>query len=133
MKNIHRLAITITLTILAFSVALAAAPKAPDREYPCEVLRVIDGDTLEVRLDLGLNVTLTDPARLYGVDCPELPTDQGKAAKAFAERWVSERDGFMLRAKGKGRDKFGRLLGTITSDGESLNAALLESGHAKRY
>jgi hypothetical protein len=109
------------------------AVKTPDREYPCEVREILDGDTVRISLALGFDLTLTDSARLYGLDCPELPTPEGQAAKAFTEQWLARHKGFAFTAHGKGRDKYHRLLGTIIGDGESLNAALLESGHARVY
>ena len=48
--------------------------------------RVVDGDTLEVRIDLGFRVWRSERIRLRGIDTPELNTPAGKQARAFVER-----------------------------------------------
>ena len=61
-------------------------------EYRCEIVRVVDGDTVDINIDLGFGVWLNDErVRLMGVDTPESRTSDkveklfGYAAKAFVE------------------------------------------------
>jgi micrococcal nuclease len=97
---------------------------------PATVLRVIDGDTVELQLDLGWRITLTAPCRVAGVDTPELPTAEGKAAKAFTAAMLPV--GCAVRFVSEQLDKYGRPLGQILlPDGRSLGLALLAAGHAK--
>lgn len=109
---------------------------------PATVLRVIDGDTLLLKLDLGWNITLESRCRLIGVNAPELDTGEGQAAK----RWVTGKLGFggdpeivgwsveVLFISHK-LDKYGRPLGQVlvtTQQGESfdLGLELMNAGHA---
>ena len=53
--------------------------------YKAFVERVIDGDTIKVELDLGFNTRIRQTLRLKNLDCPEMDTREGKAAKRFVE------------------------------------------------
>lgn len=103
-----------------------------EREYPATVLALHDGDTLTLRLEIDLGVEYTHPARLIGLNCPELPTPLGIAALAFTRQWlIDHRSQYWFVLKGDGKDKYGRLLGKLRADdGEVLNDALLASGNA---
>lgn len=109
-------------------------------EYRVEVLRVVDGDTLECEIDCGFKIALTEHVRLYGVDTPEVfgphAVPEGKLASAFTRAWVNDRLGKQLWIRSNRydeREKYGRILATLFCEGEetSLNAALLKAGHAK--
>ena len=101
--------------------------------YKCEVVRVIDGDTLELNVDCGFGIWKQDRFRLAGLNAPEKNTDEGKAAALFVRQWIPLWT-TVTTAKDK-QEKYGRYLATITdtATGESLNQALLDSGHAKPY
>jgi micrococcal nuclease len=111
-------------------------------EYSARVLRVIDGDTLHLEIDLGFNVVIRDKVRLYGVNTPETSGPKAKtektagaAATAFVTAWVADKPAVVLRshdAKAIGQEKYGRWLAVLTpaGGGISLNDALIESGHA---
>ena len=79
-----------------------------------QVLRVIDGDTMIVSIDLGFNLALTQTIRIKGIDAPETRTTafkekaRGLAAKAFAETWLQDKP---LLIKTTKNDKYGRMLG----------------------
>jgi len=93
--------------------------------------RVIDGDTMEVTLDLGFNIFYKVEVRLNGLDTPEKNTAEGKLVKAKVEEWVK---GKILIVNSRELDKFGRVLGEITTDkGDSLNKWLLAEGYARVY
>lgn len=106
--------------------------------YRCRVLRVVDGDTLNVDIDLGFGVHKIVRVRLAGVDTPERGDPTWVEATAFTQRWVAAhtREGFtIVTAKPSPRDKYGRYLaelGAAESSG-TLNEALLTSGLARRY
>lgn len=106
--------------------------------YSASVLSVVDGDTLHVELDLGLDVRVRTTLRLNGIDCPELKTPAGKAAKAFTEAWVKNNGGVVVVDTYKDkREKYGRYLAevrpTVPPYVLSLNQSLLVNGHAKPY
>lgn len=104
-----------------------------------KVNRVIDGDTVDVTLDLGFGLSLKQRLRVIGVDTPEMkssdPTERerAQAAKVFAEQWLIS-DGQMVVTTYKD-DKYGRILGDFKREDhvESFSEALLSSGHATRY
>jgi len=53
--------------------------------YSADVIRVIDGDTMKLDIDIGFNIKILHVVRLRGIDCPEKGTEQGDAATAFVE------------------------------------------------
>ena len=105
---------------------------------PGNVVRVIDGDTLVVDLDLGWRVwRLGERVRLAGINAPEMDTEQGRAARMFAcdllhlpYREVHEPAPVTVMSKGF--DKYGRVLGiVILSDAHVLANEILNAGHAQ--
>lgn len=104
-------------------------------EYRAHVLRVVDGDTVRLAVDLGCDVVINMTVRLCGLNCPEMNTPEGVAAKDFTLAWLTEATTFdravVLRTVKDRREKYGRYLGEILSDeGSSLNTALLAGDHA---
>ena len=53
--------------------------------YAAKLIEVIDADTVDLLIDLGFGVHVKERCRLYGIDAPEMPTEAGKAAKAYLE------------------------------------------------
>ena len=108
-------------------------------EYPCKIVRVVDGDTVDVDIDLGFNHWIhNERIRLYGVDCPECRSRDkeekaaGLLAKEFVEEALHVGGTYTLTTKEKG--KFGRYLGTIyLTDKTSINAALVKERLAVPY
>ncbi len=105
--------------------------------YKAVLVRVVDGDTIDVDIDLGFDVWLKKQRiRLAGIDAPESRTRNkaekvlGLAAKA---RLVELCSGEMqLESLGKG--KYGRILGIPkTSEGVSMCQILIDEGHAVEY
>lgn len=56
-------------------------------EYRANLVRVIDGDTYVLDIDLGFHITVRETIRLYGIDCPESSTPEGQRAREFAQEW----------------------------------------------
>ena len=105
--------------------------------YNAELIRVIDGDTIEANVDLGFYTRKRVTIRLYGIDTPETRTkdleekEKGIAAKERLQDLLSD-DKFILVSQGL--DKYGRCLAdVIISTGENANLILLYEGHAKEY
>lgn len=104
--------------------------------YKCVVTRVVDGDTVDVDVDLGFDVWLKKQrVRLAGIDTPESRTRNlaekalGLAAKA---RLVELCSGTVtLESHGKG--KYGRILGKLYADGTDICDTLISEGHAVEY
>jgi len=108
-------------------------------EYNCKIVRVVDGDTVDVDIDLGFNHWIHDERiRLFGVDCPECrsrdPEEKaaGLAAKDYVKGLLHDGGTYTLTTKEKG--KFGRYLGVIQlTDKTSINAALVKERFAVAY
>ena len=109
-------------------------------KYKAKLLRVVDGDTADVMIDLGFDTWVKARLRFKGVDTWEKRTRdkdekvKGLAATAFTATYLEKNDGnFTIQSYGKG--KYGRVLAEIFIDGEdkSLNQLLIENGHAYIY
>ena len=105
--------------------------------YNCTLDRVVDGDTIDVHIDLGFGVWLhKQRVRLAGIDTPESRT-RNLAEKALglqAKERLIELCGKKLRVKSLGKGKYGRILGIPhTIEGEDICAMLISEGHAVEY
>jgi len=102
--------------------------------YTARLVRVVDGDTWIFDIDLGCWTWIHDRRiRASGINAPELSTDAGQTAKAYAESWFAENapDGMVTLQTQKDRsDNYGRLLGTVLANNRSLNLDMLSSGNA---
>ena len=112
-------------------------------EYRCKVVRIIDGDTVDVDIDLGFGVWLhKERVRLYGIDTPESRTRDleekkyGLAAKDFLTGMLDD-DQIILKTHKDKTGKFGRILGELwrTSNytDKSINTYMIEKHHAVAY
>ena len=101
-----------------------------------EVVKVVDGDTVDVILDLGFGLFKKERVRIAGVDTPEKRTRNlkekklGNDATAFAEEWFSEGD-ITIRTEKDG--KYGRMLGWCYKGDECFNHKLIDDGFAWTY
>jgi micrococcal nuclease len=107
-------------------------------EYHAQLVRVVDGDTMHVRVDMGADLHLDMVLRLFGVNAPEMSTSTGKPAKAWVQRWFDEHtlEGlFLLRTIKDKREKYGRYLASVWSlDGTAeLNADMVAANQAVVY
>ena len=109
-------------------------------KYGAKLVRVVDGDTADVMIDLGFDVWTKARLRFKGVDTWEKRTRdlaekaKGIEASAFTKKYLEMNDGkFIIQSYGKG--KYGRILAEIFIKGEetSLNKLLIENGHAYVY
>ena len=114
-------------------------------EYKVNILRVVDGDTVDVDIDLGFGMWLRkERVRVMGIDTPESRTSDpiekkfGLAAKERVQHLLGEGATLISKVKGDGneemRGKFGRILGDFrTPQGDILTHKLMEEGHAVAY
>lgn len=130
----------IRLAVLAVALCAAAPARADELSGPylAAVERVVDGDTLDVRVTVWLDLDIRVLVRIRGVDAPELrgrcdleKARAGEAALALA-RLVG--GGQVLLSDIEGDKYFGRVLADVlTPDGQDVGAALLKGGHARPY
>jgi micrococcal nuclease len=120
-------------------------------EYRCKVLKVVDGDTVDVDIDLGFGIVLRDErVRLMGIDTPESRTRDkvekqfGLAAKKRLKEMLDNKSGPILKTQinKDGEDmkgKFGRILGNFnvycsrTDSWRMVTDIMVEEGHAVAY
>jgi micrococcal nuclease len=119
--------------------------------YKASLIRVVDGDTVDLVIDLGFDTFRHERFRLYGIDAPELRTEAGKEAKAWLIGVLGPYGAIyvqtiQLSTKAK-RDKYGRFLAVLYDElptlvpimrepihPASINARMVVAGHAKeRY
>ena len=109
-------------------------------EYSCTVTRVVDGDTIDVVLDLGFSILHKCRVRLYGIDTPESRTRnkdekiRGKLASKFLQDAIDNGKKVVLRSKLKdSKGKYGRVLGEIVVDDININVSMIENYLAVAY
>jgi len=105
--------------------------------YKVKLVRVIDGDTIDVDIDLGFDVWLKKQRiRLAGIDAPECRT-RNKLEKALglaAKERLTELCSQEMQIESLGTGKYGRILGIPkTLDGISMCQILIDEGHAVEY
>jgi micrococcal nuclease len=107
-----------------------------------KVLAVIDGDTIDVDIDLGFDISITKRVRLAGIDTPESRTSDkyektlGLESKAMLKQRLSAAETIVIRTeKPDSSEKYGRVLGWLFLDGEktSFNETMIASGYAWSY
>jgi|TARA_R110000824_G_scaffold76211_3_gene193185 micrococcal nuclease len=111
-------------------------------QYRAKIVKIIDGDTVDVDIDLGFSVILSKQRiRLYGIDTPESRTRNldekkyGLLAKNFLKEFIGKAGNHLIVETCKDdRGKFGRILGKlINKDNECVNTIMCSLGHAVEY
>jgi micrococcal nuclease len=107
-----------------------------------KVLKVVDGDTIDVDIDLGFDISFTSRVRLAGIDTPESRTKDKvekalglESKKKLGELIASAQTIVIKTEKMNSSEKYGRILGWLFLDGaeKSVNEALIASGYAWGY
>ena len=102
--------------------------------------RVVDGDTIDISIDLGFDLTKKERVRLAGIDTPEKRTkdskekEMGYQATEFLEMHLMEATKLTVRTEKDG--KFGRMLGWLyktDKDTTSINQIMIDKGYAWSY
>jgi micrococcal nuclease len=113
-------------------------------EYKCKVKRVVDGDTMDVILDLGFDVHHAVRVRLAGIDTPESRTRdkdekaRGKLSKAFLKESIKGKK-IVLKTKIKdAKGKFGRVIAEVWAEFEkgslrNINELMIKECYAVKY
>ena len=106
--------------------------------YRARLVRIIDGDSIEVIIDMGLGIHKEEDIRLARIDAYEIRGEEkikGHKAKDFVEDYLHGVATVLLTIYK--RDKYGRLIAEVlvpkAGDHSNLSDALLESGHAVIY
>ena len=107
-----------------------------------EVKNVVDGDTIDVIIDLGFDILFASRVRLAGIDTPESRTTDkaekalGLEAKEYLKKQLKDAKSVVIRTeKMDSSEKYGRILGWVYVNGESesLNNSMINDGYAWGY
>lgn len=108
-------------------------------EYKVKILKIVDGDTVDVDIDLGFNIIMKDQrVRIIGIDTPESRTTDpieklfGIAAKNKLQEIIGEEDS-ILKTFPEEKDKFGRILGDFVTKNGLASKILIEEGYGVEY
>ena len=112
-------------------------------EYKCNIVKIVDGDTVDVDIDLGFGVWLKDErVRIMGIDTPESRTRDkvekkfGLASKAKLKSLLGKTGVLKTQVNKNGEDmkgKFGRILGDFQVGAKMVTDILCEEGFAVPY
>lgn len=129
-------AVVLSAGALTYSRSRHSDDEAIGQDAAAHVVRVVDGDTIKVRLDHG---GATERVRYIGIDTPE-SVKPGTPVQCFAKRASAENERLLqaggdrvrLRFDAERRDRYGRLLAYVyrSSDGALVNAELVRGGYA---
>lgn len=99
--------------------------------YNAKIIKIIDGDTIDVLVDLGFEIYKKVRCRLAGINSPKLNTNEGKAAKAFLISILPIDTPVIVFSKDY--DKYGRSIAEIYQGDININKLMIDSGHAVPY
>ncbi|BAW19227.1 putative Nuclease (SNase domain-containing protein) [Ralstonia phage RP31] len=96
---------------------------------------VVDGDTVDLQVDLGCDISINMRCRLDGINAPEKNTDAGKTSKAWVEKTLPVGTAVVVQTVQDKQEKYGRYLATVflPNTAKSINDQLIEQGLAKPY
>jgi len=114
--------------------------------YGATFLNVVDGDTVDLMIDLGFNIHHKIRVRLYGVNTPESRTtnktekELGLKAKEYTHDWLVNHKWVFVNTIPDKNDKYGRILARIYSSEKiddvttaCLNTDIVQAGYAREY
>lgn len=110
--------------------------------YVKKVTKVVDGDTIDVEIDLGFDISFNSRVRLAGIDTPESRTTDkaekalGLEAKAYVKTQIDSAKTVVIKTeKMESSEKYGRILGWVFLDNSSvsLNQKMIDDGYAWGY
>jgi micrococcal nuclease len=110
--------------------------------YVKKVSKIVDGDTIDVDIDLGFDISFSSRVRLAGIDTPESRTKDrmektlGLESKEYLKKAIDEAKTVVIKTeKMDSSEKYGRILGWVFLDGSdvSINQKMIDDGYAWGY
>jgi micrococcal nuclease len=105
-----------------------------------KVTKVVDGDTIDVDIDLGFDISFSSRVRLAGIDTPESRTKDayekklGLESKEWLKKALEHGKTVVIKTeKINSTEKFGRVLGWLFVDDVNLNLKMIDQGYAWSY
>jgi micrococcal nuclease len=107
-------------------------------EYNCEIKRVVDGDTVDVIIDLGFDIFYKSRVRLYGIDTPESRTrnKDEKVRGLMSKQYLIdelEKGQVVIKTYKDKKGKFGRVLGEMYVGDKNINLMMVDDHMAVEY
>ena len=107
-------------------------------EYNCKIKRVVDGDTVDVIIDLGFDIFYKSRVRLYGIDTPESRTrnKDEKARGLMSKQYLInelEKGQVVIKTHKDKKGKFGRVLGEMYVADRNINLMMVDGYLAVKY
>lgn len=107
-------------------------------EYNCEIKRVVDGDTVDVIIDLGFDIFYKSRVRLYGIDTPESRTrDKDEKVRGLMSKQYLidelEKGQVVIKTYKDKKGKFGRVLGEMYVGDKNINLMMVDDYMAVEY
>ena len=100
-------------------------------EYTAIMNHVVDGDTINLTIDLGFRMTMTANCRLAGINAPEMRSSTGEQSKEYLIGLMNEKT--PLKIISKKLDKYGRPVVEIIKGNKNINQIMLINGMAAEY
>lgn len=106
--------------------------------YKVKIERVVDGDTVDVLIDLGFKIYISKRVRMYGINAAETRTKdltekaKGLVAKTWLETKLQDKT-VNLQTEKDSTGKYGRVLGTLFVQGENINEEMIKLKLASEY
>lgn len=97
--------------------------------YKCELVRHLDGDTVELDVDLGMRIWIRLICRLYGINAPEMDTPAGPLVLERLKKFQVDQ----CRTHKDRKDKYGRMLVELFAGGLNVNRVLFDEGLVVKY
>lgn len=104
-------------------------------DYKAKVVGVVDGDTIDIEIDLGFDIKIKQRVRLYGVDTPEThgeTKEKGLESKKFVEKLLPINTEVLVKTV-KTNEKYGRFLASILMGDIDVSKELVKNGLAVEY
>lgn len=105
-----------------------------------KVTKIVDGDTIDVVIDMGFDILYKSRVRLFGIDTPESRTRDkvekkfGLMSKKYLQNRLKKAKKITIKThKDSETGKFGRILGEIFCDGDNVNLAMCKEHYAVQY
>ena len=135
MKSIGDMVVSGVFSIAVLAMAFSAYQQQDKKaeweyKYRAEVVRVVDGDTVDAEVDLGFDVRLSARFRMQGINAPEKNTQDGKKSLARLAELLPVGSQVVIQTTKDKREKYGRYLGTFLVAGKSVNQQLVDDGFA---
>ena len=140
MSTTMRAKTLVACALLSAAVAVAA------KEYAAELVRVVDGDTIDAEITIDVDDTLFDMSfvvnervRLAGIDAPEIRTRdleekaKGQASTKHLAMLLGEAAFVLEVDESNPRGKFGRVIGTVYKGELNINQQMVADGHAEPH